>query len=214
MRVTKLFCLLAFGFLLNSFQAHAETMAKKLKPFLQELSSFEADFQQIVTDENGYSLQSLNGKIALLKPNLFRWETNDPLNQLLISDGQKIWLFDRDLEQVTVRSSQQQFENTPIQVLSGNVDSFLDQYSVEGQQKNSQTWKFTLTPNVEMNFFETLELLFVDKMLTQMTMTDDLGQTTRLFFTKISQNSQIDSDYFQFIPPDGVDVIQDSASTP
>lgn len=178
----------------------------KLRQFLDGTKTLRADFTQMVVAANGKKPQISSGVMMFSRPGKFRWEVVKPYEQLLVGDGEKVWIFDPDLRQVTVKKVDAAIGSTPAALL----------FSGEALEKN-----FTLSdagmhegldwveaiPKSSDSGFEKLKLGFEGNELKAMQLQDNFGQTTSLAFTRIEHNPQIPATQFRFTPPAGVDVI-------
>lgn len=177
-----------------------------LRAFFADVRSFKAEFEQTVFDENLRPLQSTAGTMALERPGRFRWDYAEPYEQHIVGDGSKVWIYDVDLEQVTVRTQQQALGDTPAQLLSTTepLEANFDITSL-GEQKGVM-W-FQLVPKLAESQFQKVRLGFDDKMLVRMELEDGLGSTTLLEFHDPKRNVALDETLFRFEPPPGVDVV-------
>lgn len=183
-----------------------EDVAEKLTELLQDMRSFQADFKQITLDGRGNHIQETSGELAVKRPGLLYWKTLPPLAQLVVSDGQQLWFYDPDLEQVTVQALDQRVTQTPALLLSGEVEALRSSYDISGEQF-TQGWSFQLTPRDPESLFEQLKLTFVAGKLVQMHLADSLGQRSSFEFMDARINPDLSLEMFQFSPPEGVDVI-------
>ena len=191
------FCLGVFTTMANA--ADVDVLAEKLV----QLSTFSGDFRQTLIDDQGEVLQESTGVFFLERPGYFHWETIAPFPQLLVSDLASIWLYDPDLEQVTVRSYDESVSQTPALLLSGDVSKMSASYEVVQTTDN----QFSLTPKSQQELFTQLMVEFTEGQLVSMSLEDSLGQTTTFTFLNGIYNQPIPSELFQFIPPEGTDVI-------
>ncbi|ABC29253.1 outer membrane lipoprotein carrier protein LolA [Hahella chejuensis KCTC 2396] len=182
-----------------------------LSGLLKNVETFTANFTQTMRSQSGQVLQEVTGTLKAKRPGLFFWKTRAPLEQTIVTDGQQVWIYDPDLEQVTIQHLSQQLSNTPALLLSGEVGKIDEQYQVE-QQPESQPGQvdFLLRPKGVDSLFDTLQLSFVNDQLVSMKLKDSLGQQTSLFFTAVSVNQTISEKAFHFEIPDGVDVIREA----
>jgi len=200
LRVVGLFLLLI------PFTALAGEGEKRLQAFFSNVSAVRADFTQQVLGANSETLQETHGKMFLLRPGKFRWDYRKPYEQQIVSDGKKVWLYDVDLEQVTIQSVDSLIGSAPALLLSSDkpINESFNTREL-GAEQNLQ-W-IELTPKQEEAGFEKLVLGFDANNLVNMELQDSLGQLTRLKFSDIERNPVIDPGLFDFIPPEGVDVI-------
>ncbi len=200
--------MLAFAWLLLSGAATAEIDATQhLQDKLKDLRVFQSDFTQTVLSSSGVVQQSTQGEMAVKRPGLFYWQTFAPFEQTLVSDGEQLWSYDPDLEQVTVQAVAQRLSDTPAMLFSGEVDGLSDSYDIDSVQLDDTSWQFRLIPKQPDSLFEELRLTFSKDTLTQMHMLDSLGNRSSLEFNNVQINGKLDETLFQFTPPEGVDVI-------
>jgi len=203
------FYLTIVGFsLLAMFQlANAEEVSP-LDAFLDNLDTFQADFKQTLVNENGEELETVTGIVYMKTPGKFRWDYQDPYSQMIITDGSTLWLYDEDLEQVTIKDISGSIDNTPAAILSGekNINEhfvIIDMGDIEGFN-----W-IELTPKDIENQYSNIRLGFDKDKLGMMVLFDNLGQTTRIDFLNSIRNRKLESSLFTFEPPIDVDVIDD-----
>ncbi|NKB46263.1 MAG: outer membrane lipoprotein chaperone LolA [Legionellales bacterium] len=174
---------------------------------LEIIQSMTAHFSQQVQSE-GELIERSRGEMAMLRPGRFRWETHKPNHQLLIADGQRLWIYDVDLEQVQVKPLQGQLGQTPALFLSGYDQSALNDYQISIIRQRGATIDYRLIPIDPQASFAQIDMTFRGNELTAMRLGDQLGQSTELTFSKVKVNTIVDQTLFQFEPPAGVDVIQ------
>ncbi len=192
--------------LLTGFSAQAGQGRDQLEIFLTKLSSFEADFQQRLTDEEGRLIEDSEGQFYLQRPGKFRWEYTLPYSQSIIADGERLWIYDKELEQVTVNSMQTALSNTPARLLSGDL-VLDDEFSIEELGEiNGINW-LALQPKQTDGQFAAIRMGFDQAGLSIMAIADNFGQVTKISFSHAKRNQSIDSAQFNFEPPAGVDVI-------
>lgn len=184
----------------------AGTGIDRMQEFFNEITTIRADFTQVVVGPRNKTLQETTGSMLISRPGRFRWDYQKPYQQLIIADGQKVWLYDADLEQVTVRKMDTALGNTPALLLSSDTN-IEENFSVkELGMEHNLAW-VELTPKNTEGGFERLVLGFDEQNLRQMELQDAFGQLTRLTFSKIERNPVLDPGLFEFVPPQGVDVI-------
>ncbi|AQZ95694.1 outer membrane lipoprotein chaperone LolA [Halopseudomonas phragmitis] len=182
--------------------------AERLNQLLSQAQTLTANFSQMTLSSNGASLQETTGSMTLKRPGKFRWHTDPPLEQLLVSDGRQVWLYDPDLMQVTVQEMDQRLTHTPALLLSGDVSTLQDNFEIAWTEGGSVV-DFTLTPKAADTLFETLRLSFRDGLINDMQMSDPIGQRTNILFTNVQLNPAMDEAQFTFEIPEGVDVISE-----
>ena len=212
----RVFAALLLGFSLASAQAADDDGVQRVERLLGNLQSLQADFKQTLTDGKGEVTEQSSGTIAIQRPNRFRWEYRQPHEQLMVADGTRIWLFDPDLEQVTVRRMGDSLSATPAMLLSGD-GKLSDNFNVTKTTQDATAQWVMLEPKRNDTDFKWVRLGFGGDVLKYMQLADKLGQITTLEFTNVQKNPQLDPSSFVFEVPEGADVIGDSgaaASTP
>ena len=181
----------------------------ELKSFTTGLKWLDGQFTQQVHDGNGKLKETSSGQVSLSAPRLFRWEYTKPYPQLIVTDGSKVWIYDPDLQQVTVREQGAEEQNTPLSALidPGKLDQ---QFNVkEAGTADGLQW-LALTPkNGGEASFESARLGFGKEGLARMEVKDAVGQRTTLSFSGWKRNPAFASGTFKYAPGKGVDVIGD-----
>ena len=174
---------------------------------LQGLESFAADFRQVVRDADGNVLEEATGDFRLARPDRFRWRYDEPLPREIIADGTDIWLYDIELDQVTVRPFAGIIEQTPAGILAGDLE-LLDAYTIGGQAADDDLLVM-LQPASNRPDFTDIRVRFVNGQLAGMQLTDQFGQTTAIVFSAVDRNPDIDPAVFQFSLPANADLIDE-----
>lgn len=202
--------LFATALLLNLVPAQADQAAsvQRLTGLLQKAQTLTGRFSQLSLDGTGTQLQETSGEMALKRRGQFRWHTDQPMEQLLVSDGKKVWLYDPDLEQVTIQTLDQRLTHTPALLLSGDISAISDNFEVSFKEAG-EVVDFTLTPKAKDTLFDTLRLSFRGDVINDIQMVDGVGQRTNILFQGVKLNPPIESDMFTFKIPKGTDVISD-----
>jgi len=178
----------------------------RVEGYLAGLQSLRADFDQEIVGAEGSVRERAKGTLFLQKPGRFRWDYREPYAQQLVSDGTRVWLYDEELEQVTVREAGESLSTTPAMLLSGRGDVASTFEVRAGEQDGSLQW-VELTPRLEESDFRSVRLGFRGSELERMELTDRLGQTARIRFSDIQRNPGLPVALFEFDPPAGVDVV-------
>jgi outer membrane lipoprotein carrier protein len=179
-----------------------------LKQFYQSTQSMRANFKQTVFDQKGRKLQEVNGSMLLQRPNKFRWDYQKPYEQQIISDGKQVFLFDVDLQQVTVRTVDKVLGTSPAALLAGgpNVEEtfrlsrLLD---FEGMQR------VQAKPKQKDSGFQVVIISFDHSKLAEMRLVDAFGQSTHIIFSNVEVNPSLNTNQFLFSIPKGVDVVSE-----
>jgi outer membrane lipoprotein carrier protein len=210
-RVVKTLVRLAGAALLSctSTFIQASPGIDSLKYFFDQINSFEAAFGQEVLDETMDSLDHGKGKVWIKRPGLFRWDYEPPEAQEIVGDGDRVWIYDIELEQVTVRNQQQALGRTPAILLAGSGDLEQNYTVIDIGTQGRFDW-VNLIPLDEESGFTEIRIGFEDNRLRLMELLDNLGQRTRMSFVDLKENQPISDSIFNFVPPPGVDVIDES----
>jgi outer membrane lipoprotein carrier protein len=203
--------------LLLAFCAHMTAAAsdpaagrQKVEGFLQGLESLQAQFEQTLTDRNGQTVERASGTLAIRRPNRFRWDYREPNEQVIVADGSRIWLYDADLEQVTVRKLDDTLSATPAMLLSGQ-GNLQDNFNVTQTSQSGGVYWVRMEPKRDDTDFKWVRLGFDGATLKFMELADKLGQTTYLEFDRLERNPVLDPSRFTFNVPPGADVIGDAS---
>lgn len=186
----------------------AASSVDALKALLQQTTTARAHFAQIVLDRNLKMLQQATGTMQFSRPGKFRWEYDKPHEQLIVSDGAKVWLYDKDLNQVTVRRLDRALGSSPAALLAGsnNIDKDYTLTALGSQE--GLDWLEALPRSADTTF-ESIRLGFGKSGLEAMELRDQFGQVTVIKFSTIERNPKLPSESFRFTPPKGADVISE-----
>lgn len=190
--------------------AHAERGVgeRRMQTFLDETERLRASFTQSVYDEQRRLIETSSGVMYLSRPDRFRWEYAEPFEQLIVGDGERVWIYDVDLEQVTVRAATQAIGATPASLLSSR-EPVGESFAVRELGEEAGLARVALTPRDDGATFSEVRLGFDGSGLRMMELADNFGQMTVLVFDGLERNLAIDDGLFTFIPPPGVDVVDD-----
>lgn len=176
---------------------------------LSGLETLTADFQQYTLTEGGERLQESRGYMELERPRKFRWHSREPFEQVVVSDGDVVWVHDVDLEQVVERRLSDEIANTPALLFSGDTDKVSDTFAISELSRGDGRVTWRLMPREDEQLFTLLEVTFEEGRPESMRMEDALGQKTRVEFRDLTLNVDIDPERFRFEPPEGTDVISE-----
>lgn len=189
-----------------------------LKTRLATLRTLSANFEQQVTAADGHELQTSAGLIQLAKPGHIYWVAEPPFEQTVVADGTRIWIYDPDLAQVTVKTLHHQLDNSPAALLVGDSDRLLEEFkvcafpeadSLDVQKLKANRMRIVLRPLATDAVYTRIELVFIGAEPRAILMTDSLGQSTDIQLRDVELNQPVDPMLFRFMPPPGVDVFQD-----
>jgi chaperone LolA len=181
---------------------------EKLNSFVQQTRTAKAHFSQQLLDKSGKKVQDASGIMEFSRPGKFRWAYAKPYEQLIVGDGVKLWLFDTDLNQVTVRKLDQALGSSPAALLAGSNEIEKLFSLKDAASKDGMEW-LEATPKDKESTFEMVRMGFGQAGLQAMELRDNFGQTTLIRFTNLERNPKLSPQVFQFTPPKGADVIGD-----
>jgi outer membrane lipoprotein carrier protein len=207
MRVLSMLLLAVMAFAVVPAQADDAVAVARLTALLSQAKTLTARFSQLTLDGSGTQLQETAGELALQRPGLFRWHTDAPAEQVLVSNGQKVWLFDPDLNQVTIQVLDQRLTHTPALLLSGDVSKISENFEVSHKEGGSVV-DFILKPKAKDSLFDNLRLSFRNGVINDMQLVDSVGQRTNILFLGVKMNEPIAPSQFTFTVPAGADVIE------
>jgi outer membrane lipoprotein carrier protein len=178
----------------------------RLREFVRETQTARAQFTQTVVDRAGRTTQRAQGEFLLSRPGKFRWTVDQPYKQLIVGDGEKIWFYDEDLQQVIVRGSRDALGATPAALLSGREEvekafSWQDLPAADGLD-----W-LAATPLAKDAAFAEIRLGFDARGLVALDLVDAFGQRSSIRFTAMQRNPKLPAETFRFVPPKGADVL-------
>lgn len=181
---------------------------ERLDQFMSRTQSARGEFEQRIYDRNRRLVQQSSGTLAFQRPGKFRWSYAKPYPQLIVGDGERIWIYDEDLKQVTVRKLDAALGATPAALLAGDNDAMKAFVLREEGSEAGLEWLSATPRNKETNF-ERIRMGFSAAGLEHMELTDAFGQTTDLRFIALDRTPGLDPGLFRFAPPPGADVIGD-----
>ncbi len=197
--------LLAFALALAASNAHASGL-ERFRDYLRTTQSARAQFEQQVFDREQKLVQESKGSFAFLRPGRFRWTYESPMPQLIVGDGARVWIYDEDLNQVTVRRMAQALGSTPAALLAGSAEVERAFEFAEGGKEGGLEW-LEAKPREREAGFERIRLGLGASGVEAMELFDHFGQTTKLRFTRLARNPKLDPAAFRFTPPQGADVL-------
>lgn len=208
-------CLLLATLALTSIASSALAADPRavLESFTRDLKGLDGRFVQRVFDANGELTEETRGRVALSAPRQFRWEYEAPFPQLIVADGDHVWVYDPDLEQVQVRKQSHEEQQSPLTALIDPTE-LERQFSVTGADaKDGLDWVVLTPKDPETAQIASARLGFANGGLGRMEMSDALGQRTEIAFDGWRRNPGFAADTFRFDPPTGVDVIGEMAES-
>jgi outer membrane lipoprotein carrier protein len=208
MRLIRMLLLTVLSITSVAAVADDEVAVQRLTELLNQAQTITARFSQLTLDGSGTQLQETAGQLVLKRPGLFRWHTDAPMEQLLVSNGEKVWLYDPDLLQVTIQALDQRLTHTPALLLSGDVSKIRENFDIS-HKEGGNVVDFILKPKSKDTLFDSLRLSFRNNVLNDMQLIDSIGQRTNILFLNVKMNEPQDDAQFTFDVPAGADVIQE-----
>lgn len=189
--------------------AHASAI-DRLHAFLSDTKSARASFSQTVVDRGGKRVQQSSGSVALSRPGKFRWEYDKPYKQLIVGDGRRVWIYDEDLKQVTVKKMDAALGSTPAALLAGSNEIERAFTLIALPDSEGLEW-LEATPKASDSAFASVRMGFDASGLARMELKDNFGHTTVIAFAKFERNAALPQELFTFKPPSGADIIGDKS---
>ncbi|MCB1908860.1 MAG: outer membrane lipoprotein chaperone LolA [Rhodocyclaceae bacterium] len=197
---------LALAAMLAPLSAQGGDVMSRLDRFLAEVRSGQGRFTQVVVSRSGRRPQRSAGDFAFARPNRFLWVYTEPYPQRLVGDGQRLWSYDQDLNQVTVKPLGEALGATPAAILAGEGDLSRNFELADNGSRDGLDW-IAARPKAADSPFSEMELGFAGSELQAMVIRDSFGQQTELQFERFEVNPTLAPQIFQFVPPAGADVI-------
>ncbi|MDN0075637.1 outer membrane lipoprotein chaperone LolA [Crenobacter sp. SG2303] len=185
--------------------ANAAAIAQ-LKAFVAGSKTLSANFSQVVTNQG--KTDSASGTLEISRPGKFRWNYTKPYEQLIVGDGKRLWVYDKELAQVTTRPLDAALGSSPAAVLAGSNAIEHDYLLREIGRQGNIEW-LAASPKKSENSFQAIRMGFTDNNLVAMELTDNFGNLTKLSFSDMKKNPAIAAEHFRFVPPKGADVMSD-----
>lgn len=173
--------------------------------FFHDVHSYSAQFKQTVWDESKRPIQESTGRLWLERPNKFRWNYDRPPQQI-VSDGERVWVYDEELQQISVRALSASLTDTPALLLTGR-GRLEDAFTLKSLPASDELEWAELTPRRKEGAFDVLRLAFEKGKIRIIEMVDGLGHTTRYTLQGGAENVKIEAGRFRFVPPQGVDIV-------
>jgi len=179
-----------------------------LREFLAQTKSARGEFTQQVTRGSAQAAPPSSGTFFFERPGKFRWIYAKPYEQVLVADGERLYLYDRDLNQVTVKKMSAALPASPASILFGGNEFERDFVIAEAGTRDGIAW-LTATPRARDAQFERIEIGFRDGAPVAMVLADSFGQVSRLVFSRFERNPRLEAQLFRFVPPAGADVLEE-----
>jgi len=180
-----------------------------LDQFLTDLHTLQGNFEQKLFSDTEDLLETTSGTMVIERPGKFRWDYQKPYQQLIVADGERVWIYDLDLEQITVKTLDDTLGKTPALLLTHDYQQIKKEYTIEELPTLGESVRLELQPKDTKAQFKLIRLTLQDNLLQELELQDNLEQKTFLTFDKVTRNQAADKVLFIFTPPAGVDVIMD-----
>ncbi|ORU93289.1 MAG: outer membrane lipoprotein carrier protein LolA [Cycloclasticus sp. symbiont of Poecilosclerida sp. N] len=207
MKFYDLVCLITLLF--YSSYGFAKTSEDSLQSHLKQYKYISGQFTQVLSGEQQPLTQSSTGEFWIKKPDKFRWNYITPYVQKIISNGSKLWVYDEDLEQVTIKHASQSIQSSPLAVILGSV-SLSELFDIETLDNNDSLQWLKLTPKTDSGGFDFINVGFRQGVMSQMVLKDSFGQTTHLLFTNVTVHTPIADEIFEFKVPNDADLFDET----
>jgi outer membrane lipoprotein carrier protein len=188
-----------------SMPAWAEDAEQRLKVALKNMDNLSAEFKQTLLDEDKNIVQQSSGTLALQRPGKFAWIYTEPFEQRIIADGSELWVYDVELDQVTVKPMDASISNAPIMILMKESDVTQQFNVIEVGQRKFLFW-IELEPREKDLEYQRIFIGLDDGQVRAMELQDQFGQSTQIVFDNLRVGVVHNPAIFKFVPPEGVDV--------
>jgi len=193
--------------LVSSLGFASSSTAEDLAQLLASYKTFQANFIQLTYMGNSSSPRKTVGRVMMMRPGKFRWETKKPINQTIIANGETLWIYDAELQQATQQTVSNTAATNPAALLSGDVSTLIKQYTISKINRRGAVW-FQLTPKSKDSSFTLVQMQFLKGRLENMWLKNNLGQASRFHFYNIHVNVHLNEDLFIFKLPPGADLLK------
>lgn len=194
---------------LGAQAAQSASAVQEMQAFLSRVHSLKANFTQVVLDANLQTVKQSSGTLSIKRPNRFRWDYATPNKEIIDADGTRLWLYDVELQQVTVKPLTGTLAASPAVLLAGSNDVQQNFTVKDLGSENGLAW-VGITPKIKDTDFDSVRLGFRGDLVEVMELKDALGNLTRISFSHVQVNPPLSDSLFKFVPPPGADVIGDA----
>ncbi len=201
-------CGVALACVLASASPAGAATLERLRAFVKDTQTARTTFTQTVVDRNGRAVQRASGEFLIARPGKFRWAVDKPYRQLVVGDGERVWIYDEDLNQVVVRRMGEALGSTPAALLAGRDDVERAFTWKEAAAERGFDW-LVATPRAQDASFTEIRLGFTGNELAALDLVDAFGQRTEIRFGVMVPNAKFTPETFRFVSPKGADVIGD-----
>ena len=197
---------LMFGLMLLLSNSAMADGVSSLRDFFNNTTTMRAQFSQVVNDKQGRKIQEVEGTMQLQRPNKFRWDYKKPYEQQIVSDGKQVFLYDTELQQVTIRELSKTLGSSPAALLAGGEAVEKSFILKNATRKDDLAWVLALPKDKESGFDRVL-LGFMGDKLRKMELYDSFNHITHITFNDVERNPALQDATFLFTSPKGVDVV-------
>ncbi|HOY69758.1 MAG TPA: outer membrane lipoprotein chaperone LolA [Methylotenera sp.] len=187
-------------------QAALADGVSSLRDFYSKTNAMRAQFSQVVNDAQGRKIQEVQGTMQLYRPNKFRWDYKKPYEQQIVSDGKQVFLYDVDLQQVTVREISKALSASPASLLAGGA-ALDENFTLSNEARSDDLTWVQVLPKEKDSGFDKVFLGFKADKLQKMELHDSFKHITHISFKAVERNPALQNSVFIFTPPKGVDIV-------
>jgi outer membrane lipoprotein carrier protein len=198
--------LLTSSFAAEAAGEYSEASVTRLEALMAASDTVHAGFHQVLLGEDGEIIQEADGELWVMRPDRFRWDYSAPFDQLIVSDGAQVWIYDRDLAQVTVRPIDTALANSPAALLSGS-SNIRESFEILSTTDDGRLTTVGLAPLSQDTDFDRVDVTFDERQVRSLRLSDALGQITVVELSEVERGVVMDASLFAFEAPEGVDVI-------
>ena len=185
----------------------------RLDSLLSGIDTLSSDVTQLIVESDGGVLEESEIRMLLKKPDGFYWETLSPFPELIVTDGRTLWNYQPDLEQVVIEDWDSSRSELAAQLLSGNIDSLIEDYTIDGlTEQASEHQEFELMPRRSDNPYRRITINFMNRELESIYLSSRSGQQTVWQFGNVVRNQEISDAHFEFVPPENIEIIENDYS--
>lgn len=195
----------------QSGSANADSALQQLDAMLANINTLSAEVEQLIVESDGGVLEESRIQLHLKKPDGFYWETITPFPELIVTNGELLWNYQPDLEQVVVENWSEQRSELAAQLLSGNTDNLSEEYQVALDDASGSTVReFNLTPLASDSVYAEIKISFMEEELDMIHLRHKNGEQTVWRFHAVQRNQPLADSLFEFVPPDDIEVIENT----
>lgn len=190
-------------------QLSAQDALQDLDAMLASISTLKADVTQLIVESDGGILEESAIRMQLLKPDGFYWETISPFPELIVTNGKLLWNYQPDLEQVVIEDWDTSRSELAAQLLNGETRNLAEEYSIsKGEESSGEHAEFLLQPQASDSEYSEISISFIRNELDAIFLNNKNGEKTVWQFSNVQRNEPIEAEVFEFVPPEGIEVIE------